>query len=168
MCACVVVCVLCVTDRSRNVNQFPVSSPIRCTFAFHPSTLLHLYPPDTCLVVVYAVGASLSQSQNHNHSFDFANKPTHLAGICFMHLLVHAPSSLGNLDPYLGNLVAQHHCTITSSSLLSPKTPGPTPELPIVAPVDLSPKNTDSQLLLLYPALSLSRHTARYPTVSLY
>lgn len=65
----------------------------------------------------------------------------------------------------MGDLVTQHHCTITSSSLLSPKTPGPTPELPIVAPLDLNPKNTDSQL---YPTTSLSRHIACYPTASLY
>lgn len=153
--------------------QFLVQSVAPLPFILPPSsTFTHPIPALLlCMQWVphssHSVNQSVCQSQttNHNYSFDSANKSTHLASICFMHLLVHAPSSLGNLDPYLGNLVAQHHCTITSSSLLSPKTPGPTPELPIVAPVDLSPKNTDSQL---YPTPSLSRHTACYPTVSLY
>lgn len=146
------VCVLAlryVCDWPRNVNRFPVSSfqpnplPLRLS-PFHP-------PPPTCLpdycLVVYAVGASLSHSvsHNHNHSFDSANKPAHTPTICFKHLLVHAPSSLETRTPTgeASHPASLHHYIIQSFVTQDPR---PHPELPIVAPVDLEPKNTDTQL----------------------
>lgn len=150
--ACACVALRCVCDWPRNVNQFPVSSPIRCTFAFHPSNL----PPPTCLpdycLVVYAVGASLgySVSHNHNHSFDSANEPAHTPAICFKHLLVQAPSSLETRTP-TGKLVTQRHCIITSSSLLSPKTPDPTPSCPLWHPWTSNLRTLTPSYLLACP-----------------
>lgn len=132
MCACVLCACVCVTDRRpRNVNQFPVSGPIRCTFAFHPSTLLHLYPPDTCLVVVYAVGASLSHSVNQSVSqsqttiiplilqTSLPTYPAFVSSICLS--TPQAPLKLGPLPGKPSHPASLHHYIIQSFVTQDPR-----------------------------------------------
>lgn len=79
----------------QSVGPLPFILPPSSTFT-HPIPALLLCMQWVPHSVIQSVSLSVT---NHNHSFDSANKPTHLPGICFAHLLVHAPSSLETRTP---------------------------------------------------------------------
>lgn len=155
---------LCVTGLGMSTSfQFLVQSVAPCLSSFP----LPARPPATCLAclcsgclnsVIQSVSQPVSAVSSVTTTITpliLQTNPPNLAGICFAHLLVHPPSSLKTRTPTWepSRPASLHHYII--QSFASPRTPVPTPELPIVAPVGLRPKNADTYLtcLLAWPAL---------------
>lgn len=121
---------MCVTGLGMSISfQFLVQSIAPSPFIL---PTLHLTHPLPALLCVQQVPHSVIQSvrqfcHNHNHSFDSANKPAHLPGICFAHLLVHAPSSLETRTPTWepSHPASLHHYIIQSFVTQGPQSPPP-------------------------------------------